>query len=439
MLDGRDAELVAFVRRYPGHAKAGEVLDLLEVRADDRAFGEASAAGTRVAFEAYLRERPNGRHRGEATERLAALAPPTSAPPAAVSAPDPAPTAVPAGPIVVATAGPMSGQYASFGAQMKAGAQQAVADINAAGGILGRQVVLEVGDDLCEPSRAVAVAKELSKTAQVVAGHFCSGASIPASRVYDLQGVVQISPASTNPKFTDDRPGPSIFRVSGRDDAQGAVAGKYIADKYRGRNVAILHDKSVYGKGLADEARRALNSAGVREKMYEAYTANEKDYTALVVKMKAANIHVVYLGGYHVEGALILRQMRERGLKAPMLSGDAFNTEEFWSITGPAGAGTMFTFAPDPRNFPSAAEAVRRFQAKGINPEGYTLYTYAALQVFKQAAERAGSTASASVTAAMQDTEFDTVLGKLRFDAKGDVTGSDYVWYVWKDGRYSQM
>jgi branched-chain amino acid transport system substrate-binding protein len=342
--------------------------------------------------------------------------------------------------IAVATAGPMTGQYASFGAQMKAGAEQAVADINAAGGVLGQKLTLEVGDDACDPKQAVAVANQLAgKKVKVVAGHFCSGSSIPASAVYNEEGVLQISPASTNPKFTDERPGPGIFRVCGRDDAQGLVAGKYIADKFKGKNVAILQDKSAYGKGLADETKKALNAAGVKEKMYEAYTAGEKDYTALVSKMKQAAIDIVYLGGYHTEGGLILRQMREQGMNAQMLSGDAFNTEEFWSITGPAGAGMMFTFAPDPRKFPTAAKVVKEFEAKGINPEGYTLYTYAALQVFKQAAEKAKSTDAAKVAAAMKDTDFDTVLGKIRFNAKGDPTEANYVWYVWKDGKYNEM
>jgi branched-chain amino acid transport system substrate-binding protein len=342
--------------------------------------------------------------------------------------------------IAVATAGPMTGQYASFGAQMKAGAEQAVADINAAGGVLGQKLVLEIGDDACDPKQAVAVANQLAgKKVKVVAGHFCSGSSIPASAVYNEEGVLQISPASTNPVFTDKRPGPGIFRVCGRDDAQGLVAGKYIADKYKGKNVAILHDKSAYGKGLADETQKAMNAAGVKEKMYEAYTAGEKDYTALVSKMKAANIDVVYLGGYHTEGGLILRQMREQGMNSQMLSGDAFNTEEFWSITGPSGAGMMFTFAPDPRNFPTAAKVVKEFEAKKINPEGYTLYTYAALQIFKQAAEKAKSTDAKKVAEAMKDTDFDTVLGKIRFDKKGDVTEANYVWYVWKDGKYTEM
>ena len=121
-----------------------------------------------------------------------------------------------------------------------------------------------------------------------MAGHFCSGSSIPASAVYDEEGVVQISPASTNPKFTDERPGPGIYRVCGRDDQQGQVAGAYLAEHFKDAKVAILHDKSAYGKGLADETQKAMEAAGKKADLYEAYTAGEQDYTALVTKLKAA-------------------------------------------------------------------------------------------------------------------------------------------------------
>lgn len=342
--------------------------------------------------------------------------------------------------IPVATAGPMTGQYASFGQQMKAGAEQAVTDINAAGGINGEKITLEVGDDACDPKQAVAVANQLAgKGVKFVAGHFCSGSSIPASAVYGEEGVVQISPASTNPKFTDERPTDFIARVCGRDDKQGAYAGKWIFDNYKGKKVAILNDKSAYGKGLADETKKSLNAAGLTEAMNESYTAGEKDYTALVSKMKQAGIDVVYIGGYHTEAGLILRQMREQGLQAQMLSGDALATEEFWAITGNAGAGMMFTFAPDPKKIPDAAQLVKVFEGKGINPEGYTLYTYAAMQVYKQAAEKAKSTDAKKIAAVLKDTSFNTVIGPIKFDSKGDVTVANYVWYVWKDGKYGEM
>jgi branched-chain amino acid transport system substrate-binding protein len=168
--------------------------------------------------------------------------------------------------IPVAVVGPVTGQYASFGAQMKNGGELAVEDINAAGGVLGKTIDLDIGDDACDPKQAVAVANQMTGAGvALVAGHYCSGSSIPASKVYAESDMVQISPASTNPAFTDDRAGPNIYRVCGRDDQQGGVAGKYLAEHFADKNIAIVHDKTAYGKGLADEVKKALNAAGKQE------------------------------------------------------------------------------------------------------------------------------------------------------------------------------
>lgn len=341
--------------------------------------------------------------------------------------------------IKIATAGPITGQYASFGKQMKDGAEMAVKDINAAGGVLGQQLSLEVGDDACDPKQAVAVANQMvNKGVVFMAGHFCSGSSIPASAVYDEEGIVQISPASTNPKLTDEG-GPGVYRVCGRDDQQGIVAGNYIADHFAGAKVAILHDKTAYGKGLADETRKQLQKRGVTETLYEAYTAGEKDYSALVSKMKASDIGVIYVGGYHTEAGLILRQARDRGFGAQLISGDALVTQEYWQITGDVGEGTLMTFSPDPRKNPEAAPIVKRFRDAGIEPEGYVLYTYAAVQAWAQAATKAGSTDFDPVVKALNANKFATVLGTIGFDSKGDVTAPGYVFYKWSKGTYDYV
>ena len=340
----------------------------------------------------------------------------------------------------VAVVGPITGQYASFGAQMKNGGELAVEDINAAGGVLGKKLDLEFGDDACDPKQAVAVANQMTgNNVALVAGHYCSGSSIPASKVYAEANMVQISPASTNPAFTDNRAGPNIYRVCGRDDQQGGVAGKYIASHFSDKKVAFVHDKTAYGKGLADETKKAMNEAGKQEAMYEAITAGEKDYSALVSKLKQANIDLVYFGGYHTEAGLIIRQMRDQGMNTILMGGDALITQEFWSITGPAGEGTLMTFSPDPRKSPAAAEVVKRFKDKGIEPEGYVLYTYAALQAWKQAAEKAKSIESADVVKAMNDTEFDTVIGRFKFNEKGDPNLPPYAVYRWSNGTYDEI
>lgn len=342
--------------------------------------------------------------------------------------------------ISIGIAGPMTGQYAAFGTQFRNGAELAVADINAAGGVLGRKLKLEVGDDACDPKQARAVAEKLaSMRLPVVIGHFCSSSSIPASEPYLESNVLQISPASTNPQYTE-RGFWNTFRICGRDDQQGTVAGEYLAKAYKGKKIAILHDRSTYGKGLADETRAALAKHGVKEAMYEAYTQGDRDFTALVSRMKAANIDVVYLGGYHTEGGLILRQMRDQGMKTALVGGDSLVTNEFWAITGTAGEGVRMTFGPDPRKKPSAKAVVDKFKAKGIDPEGYTLYSYASFQVWAQAVAKAGTLDAKKVAETIKGGKWDTVLGTLSFDKKGDITILDYVWYEWKkDGSYAEL
>ncbi len=345
--------------------------------------------------------------------------------------------------ITIATAGPITGDLASFGAQMQRGAEQAVADINKAGGVLGKQLVLEVGDDQCDPKQAVSVANDLvSKGVVFVAGHFCSGSSIPASAVYHEEGVLQITPASTNPKFTEDAAASgwdTLFRTCGRDDQQGDFAGAWIAEHFKGKNVAIVDDKSAYGKGLADLTRAALNGAGMKEVIDESITAGEQDYTALVSKLKDAKVDVIYFGGYHPEAALIVKQSREQGLQANLLSGDSLNTLEFATLAGTAADGVMFTNAAEARNLPTAAKVVEAFRAAGFEPEGYTLSTYAAIQVWAQAVAKAGTTDAEAVAAALRSQSYDTVIGSLAFNAKGDLTAATYVWYVFKDGNYSEL
>src|SRR5436309_5136115 len=171
--------------------------------------------------------------------------------------------------ITIGVAGPMTGGESAFGRQMKNGAEQAVADLNTAGGVLGKKLALEVGDDACDPKQARSVAEKFaSAKIPFVAGHYCSSSSIPASEAYADGNVLQITPASTNPLFTE-RKLWNVARVCGRDDQQGLVAADYIAKNFKGKNVAILNDKSTYGKGLADETKKALNKAGLTEKMFE--------------------------------------------------------------------------------------------------------------------------------------------------------------------------
>jgi branched-chain amino acid transport system substrate-binding protein len=270
-----------------------------------------------------------------------------------------------------------------------------------------------------------------------VAGHFCSGSSIPASRVYQERGVLMISPASTNPQLTE-QGFRNVFRVVGRDDEQGAFAADYIVANKLVERIAIVHDRSQYGKVLADAFRRQLNSRGVREVINESIAQGEKDLSALVAKMRNAGVNLIYFGGYHAEAGLLVRQAREQGLTAQLVSGDALVDRRYWEAAGNAGEGTLMTFPPDPRKNPAAAEVVQRFKAEGYDPEGYTLHTYAAVQAFAEAADRAGSIEPAAIGDALRGGTVQTVLGPLSFDAKGDVSPPTQAMYRWHNGEYEE-
>jgi branched-chain amino acid transport system substrate-binding protein len=349
-------------------------------------------------------------------------------------------TAALADDLTIAVAGPMTGTEANTGQQFKNGAELAVADINKAGGVLGKKLVLSEQDDGCDPKQARSVAEKIASAGiPFVAGHYCSSSSIPASEVYAEGNVLEITPGSTNPTYTE-RKLWNVARVCGRDDQQGAVAAAYIAKKFKGKNIAILTDKTTYGQGLADETKKALNAAGVTEKLYESYNKGDKDFNAIVSRLKRENIDLVYVGGYPAEIGLILRQMRDQGLKTIMMAGDALADKEYASITGPGGEGTIFTFGPDPRKKPSAAAAVAEFKAKNIDPDGYTLYTYAAIQVWSQAAKKAGTTDARKVMDTVKAGSWDTVLGKINYDSKGDIKQLDYVVYKWDaSGNYAEV
>jgi branched-chain amino acid transport system substrate-binding protein len=342
--------------------------------------------------------------------------------------------------VPIAVVGPMTGQNAPFGRQFVLGVRQAVDDLNAAGGVLGQQITLEQGDDACDPRQAVSVANQVAgRGVKLVVGHFCSGSSIPASRVYTEEGVLQISPGSTNPDYTDHGDW-NTFRTCGRDDQQGAFAGAWLAEHAKDKRIAILDDNSAYGRGLAEQTRRALQAHGGHSTLDASYTAGEHDYLALVSRLKAAGIDVIYVGGYYPETGLIARQAAEQGMHPLIIGGDALVTNEYWQIAQDAGEGTMMTFAADPRRRPDAAKVVAEFTARHIDPEGYVLYSYAAVQVWAEAAKQAGSVDPEKVAKVLHSgTPFPSVIGPIAFDAKGDPKTSSYVFYVWNKGTYHQM
>src|SRR5438128_3772597 len=335
--------------------------------------------------------------------------------------------------VKLGVAGPLTGGSAAFGAQLKNGTEQAVEDINASGGILGQKLQVVVGDDRADPKEGVSVAnKFVGDGVKFVVGHFNSGVPMPASEVYQENGILEVTPSATNPRITE-RNMWNIFRTCGRDDQQGAVAGDYIAANFKSKKVALVHDKTTYGQGLADETKKTMNAKGVQDVLYEGVNANEKDYSALVSKIKSSGADLVYWGGLHAAGGLIVRQMRDQGVNAVLMGGDGITSDEFATIGGPGVEGTLMTYGPDPRKRPEAKAVVEKFRAKNFEPESYTLYSYAAVQIIKQAAEEAKSLDPKKVAEVMHSGKtFSTVIGDVSYDKKGDVTRLDYVMYVWK-------
>ena len=345
--------------------------------------------------------------------------------------------------ILIGLEAPLTGSNAAPGEQLKRGFEAAVADINAAGGVLGQQLKAIEADDACDHKQAITAANRLASSNVVyVDGSYCSSTSIPASAVYAEAGVLQIVPASTSSMLTDNgfkNGWNTLYRVCGRDDQQGVVAGQYLAKTFAGKPIAFIDDKSSYGKDNADETRRQLNKLGVKEALVAEIDAGEKDFSALISKMKAMNIAAIYFGGYVTEAGLLVRQAHDQGLNAVLMSGSALPNQDFWNITGPAGNGTVFTFNRDPMQIPTAKAVVDKLTAAGVKPEGYTLYSYASVQIFAEAAKVAGSTKIDDLAKVMHSHTFHTVLGDITFDQKGDPTKSGYVVWQWMNGSYHML
>ncbi|MEA2470596.1 MAG: branched-chain amino acid transport system substrate-binding protein [Thermoleophilaceae bacterium] len=345
--------------------------------------------------------------------------------------------------VKLGVAAPITGNSAAIGTQLKNGASQAVEDLNKAGTLKGTTLTVTVGDDASDPKQGVSVAnKFVGDGVKFVVGHFNSGVTIPASDVYLENNMLMITPSATNPTLTEKGKW-DVFRTCGRDDQQGAVAAQYIETSLKGKKIAILHDKTTYGKGLADATKDSLAKDNLKPVLYEGVNTGEKDYSAVVSKIKQSGAEIVYWGGLHPEGGLIRRQMTDQGVTATMMSGDGITDNEFAAIGGPGVEGTLMTFGPDPRKKPTASAVVDEFKAKNFDPQAYTLYSYAAVQVMAQAAEMAKSVDPKKMAEAMHSGKpFHTVLGDISFDKKGDLTKADYVMYTWKkqpDGKITYI
>jgi branched-chain amino acid transport system substrate-binding protein len=346
------------------------------------------------------------------------------------------------GPIRIGIAGPITGPYAKFGEQLVRGTEVLADRVNKAGGIDGRKIEIVQGDEQCDPKQARSVANRMvSDQVYAVVGHFCSSSTIPASEVYSENNLLMITPASTNPQVTDRNIG-TVFRTCFRDDQQGDYAGDYIAGTLKPKAIAIIHDKDTYGQGLADATRARLKEAhGIEAKLYEGITRGDKDFNSLVTKMKGLGIDTIYFGGLHTEAALIVRQAREQGMTTTaFMSGDGLATDEFAQLAGDTAQGVLNTFAADPARLDSAKEVVQDFRSRGYEPEGFTLYSYAAAEVIVAALRAVGVQRDGKALADwLHKNSVNTVLGPMEWDAKGDPKVAPLGVWRWQknaDGKF---
>ncbi|MCB1377792.1 MAG: branched-chain amino acid ABC transporter substrate-binding protein [Alphaproteobacteria bacterium] len=341
--------------------------------------------------------------------------------------------------ILVGTAGPFSGPNAALGEQIRRGVQRAIDDINATGGLRGERLAMMALDDGCDPRKAIDVATQfVSSGVKFVAGHYCSGASIPASKIYEKAAVLQISPASSYGKLTDEG-GWNVLRICPRDDAQGTIAGGVMAKLFPSGRIALLNDQSPASQALVAKARETLANASITPAVDSSYKPGAKDYAELAQMLRDSNANAVYFAGSYVESGIIARELRAMGSTAQFFGSDALLTDDFWKAAGDTAEGTLVTFMFDPQKFEAARAVIDRFKADDYAPEGHTLYAYAAVQAWAQAAEATQSTDSHRIADWLKaGNRVRTATGEVRFDQKGDLQDPQFAWFKWSGGRYTQ-
>jgi len=342
--------------------------------------------------------------------------------------------------IKLGVAGPLTGVHGAIGEQGKNGAIIAVEEWNAKGGVLGKKIEIVWGDDQGDPKQAVAVAHKFVNEGVVgVIGHFNSSCSIPASTIYHEGKVVQITPASTNPQFTE-RGLWNVFRACGRDDQQGSVAAAFIAMKLKRSRIAVLHDKTTYGQGLADATVKALEKAKVKPVYYGGITQGERDYRPVLTAVRQNNPEVLFYGGVYPEAILLTKQMRELGMKAVFVSGDGLWWKEYIEIAGRDAEGAFITFTPDQAKIKKAQGVIKKHKEKfGSDVGAYTVYSYVAANMLLDTIAATKSTDGPKLAEHIRKTKWKTALGPIQFDKKGDVLVSPYVVWEVKNGKFVQV
>ncbi|AXU97272.1 branched-chain amino acid ABC transporter substrate-binding protein [Erwinia persicina] len=335
--------------------------------------------------------------------------------------------------IKVAIVGAMSGPVAQYGDMQWTGAQQAIADINAKGGVNGDKLVAVKYDDVCDPKQAVAVAnKVINDGIRYVIGHLCSSSTQPASDIYEDEGVLMITPAATAPDLTS-RGYKLIMRTTGLDSDQGPTAAKYILNEVKPQRIAVVHDKQQYGEGLARSVQESLKKSGGNVVLFEGVTAGDKDFSTLVARLKKDNVDFVYFGGYHPEMGQILRQARAAGLKTQFMGPEGVGNASLSNIAGAASEGMLVTLPKRYDQVPANKAIVDALKAKKEDATGpFVWTTYAALQSLATGMERSKSAEPEEIVKNLKEgAAVPTVMGDLSWDQKGDLKGFEFGVFKW--------
>lgn len=335
--------------------------------------------------------------------------------------------------VTIAVAAPLSGDDKDEGESIVKAVTLCVDEWNSKGGLFGKPIELITKDDKDNPETALRVANELCrKKVTAVIGHYISSCTLAARDKYFENRILMITPSSTNPAITDGIY-PTIFRVCGRDDAQGITAANYIFKTIKDAKVALLHDESRYGKDLADRFLSEFSSLSKSESvLYKHFDRSIVDFTQIAKEIKEKEPNVIYFGGVFTQGAELLKAVRREGSNAIFVSGDGCYHPLFIEKATPQMAeGSIVTFANDPEATPLGKEFKTKYKAKfGSDPKPYAIYAYAAAEVALKAISKANTKDSIAISKVIHSEEFETPIGKLKFDKKGDVESS--VWSVWK-------
>ncbi len=340
--------------------------------------------------------------------------------------------------IKIGAAGPMTGDQSKMGIDLRNAAELAVAEWNERGGVLGKKIVMLAGDDQADPKQAVSIAnKFINQKIAALVGHWNSSCSIPASKYYNDANVVMISPATTNPQLTK-QGFKKVFRVCGTDDQQGRVAADFVLQKMKVKKVAIIHDKTAYGQGLADYFKKALGDK-VQVVYYGGLIQRDPDYKAVLTSIKQNKPEIYFFGGIYPEAGRLVRQAKEVGLNIPMITGDGVYDPTFISIAGKSAEGTYVTFGKEPAGLSSAKTFIEHYTAKYGAPGPYSIYAYDAANIILTAIEKTGTTDGNKIAEYISKNTFKGAFGDISFDGNGDVAKAPYVMWQVNDGKFIEV